>query len=127
MLTNASGDILEDEELINTLGASKQTSATIEVALKEAEATELIINDSRQKYRPVATRGSILFFCISGLRNVEPMNQYSSNGFITLFVLAIQNADRFSDVNQRVQNLIDCTFRIFFTRMFAGRSLRRTS
>ena len=62
MLSNASGDILEDEELINTLGASKQTSATIEVALKEAEATELIINDTRQKYRPVATRGSILFF-----------------------------------------------------------------
>ena len=73
MLSNSSGDILEDEELINTLGASKQTSATIEVALKEAEATELIINDTRQKYRPVATRGSILFFCISDLRNVEPM------------------------------------------------------
>ena len=30
MLSNASGDILADEELINTLGASKQTSATIQ-------------------------------------------------------------------------------------------------
>ena len=107
MLSNASGDILEDEELINTLGASKQTSATIEVALKEAEATELIINDTRQKYRPVATRGSILFFCISDLRNVEPMYQYSLNWFITLFVMAIQNADQSSDVNQRVKKLIE--------------------
>jgi dynein heavy chain len=107
MLSNASGDILEDEELINTLGASKQTSATIEVALKEAEATEVVINDTRQKYRPVATRGSILFFCISDLRNVEPMYQYSLNWFISLFVMAIQNAEQSSDVNQRVKKLIE--------------------
>ena len=40
LLSEAGGDILEDEELINTLSASKVTSDEINVALAAAEKTE---------------------------------------------------------------------------------------
>lgn len=62
MLSEAGGDILEDEELINTLSASKVTSTEINRKLGEAEKTEAKINESRVGYMPYAVQGSLLFF-----------------------------------------------------------------
>ena len=45
--------------------------------VKEAEETEININENREKYRSVATRGSILYFVVADLANVDPMYQYS--------------------------------------------------
>jgi hypothetical protein len=41
--------------------------------VKEAEETERSINIARERYRPAATRGSILFFTIADLANINPM------------------------------------------------------
>ena len=65
MLANATGNILDDEELINALGQSKVTSKAINVRLVEAEATTKMINETREGYRVVATRGSIIYFVIA--------------------------------------------------------------
>jgi hypothetical protein len=35
---------------------------------------------------PYAVRGSLLFFCVSELRIIEPMYQYSLSWFVNLFV-----------------------------------------
>jgi len=53
--------------LINTLAQSKITSNEITAKVAEAEKTEKDIDETREKYRPVATRASVLFFCISDL------------------------------------------------------------
>jgi dynein heavy chain len=53
MLANASGNILEDEELINALAQSKTTSNAINVRMAEAETTTKAINETRELYRPV--------------------------------------------------------------------------
>eukprot|EP00605_Chrysophyceae_sp_TOSAG23-4_P000859 GSChrysophyteH1.ASY1.ANO1.950.1 assembled CDS len=58
MLANASGNILDDEELIDALALSKKTSTAINARLQEAETTTLEINTTREGYRSVATRGS---------------------------------------------------------------------
>jgi len=47
LLSESSGDILEDEALINTLGKSKQTSNEINEKVKEAEKTEQEIDATR--------------------------------------------------------------------------------
>ena len=54
---------------------SKVTSREITAALEAAEKTEAVINETRMKYKPYATRGSLLFFCVADLRNIEPMYQ----------------------------------------------------
>ena len=110
MLSEAGGDILEDEELINTLSASKVTSNEIGVALEAAEKTEATINDTRQRYTPYPERGSLLFFCIAELRNIEPMYQYSLDWFVDLFKAAMNDSEKNPNVEERVQILID-----FFT------------
>ena len=59
--------------LINTLNNSKLTSNMISQRVKEAEETEKDINVNREKYRSVAARGSILYFVVADLANVDPM------------------------------------------------------
>lgn len=60
---------------------SQVTSEAIKHRLEEAEATELMINAARERYRPVATRGSIMYFVIAGLSEIDPMYQFSLKYF----------------------------------------------
>ena len=64
------GNILDDEVLINTLNESKVTSGVITNRLAEAEKTEEEITTAREKYRSVATRGSVFILFFSGLFSV---------------------------------------------------------
>jgi len=45
--------------------------------LKESEVTEKEIDTTRELYRPVAYRASLLFFAIVDLAVIDPMYQYS--------------------------------------------------
>ncbi|GBM98928.1 hypothetical protein AVEN_188307-1, partial [Araneus ventricosus] len=56
-----------------------------------ADETTANINQSRESYKCVAQRSSVLFFSITDLPNVDPMYQYSLNWFINLFLRAIQH------------------------------------
>ena len=64
---------MEDEELILTLDQSKQTAISIGERKAEAEITSEKINVSREKYRPVARRGSVLYFVIANLAMINEM------------------------------------------------------
>lgn len=57
------------------------TSEAIKHRLEEAEATELMINSARERYRPVATQGSVLYFVIASLSEIDPMYQFSLKYF----------------------------------------------
>jgi len=107
LMGNAEGDILEDESLINTLADSKVTSNDISEQVKEAEATEQEIDTTRQKYRPVAYRASILYFTIADMAIVDPMYQYSLSWFIQLFLQGIGNAPKSDVLEERLFNLND--------------------
>ncbi len=62
------------------------TSNEIAAKVAEAEETEKEIDATRELYRPVALRASLLFFCISDLATVDPMYQYSLSWLISLFI-----------------------------------------
>eukprot|EP00742_Colponemidia_sp_Colp-10_P007220 GILJ01007760.1.p1 GENE.GILJ01007760.1~~GILJ01007760.1.p1 ORF type:complete len:2640 (-),score=434.68 GILJ01007760.1:74-7498(-) len=107
LLSNSQGDILDDEELINTLAASKKTSLEINEKVVEADNTERQIDQARESYRVVATRSSILYFCIADLNTVDPMYQYSMTWFVHLFSQAIRNAPNPEDLEGRLKSLIE--------------------
>merc|ERR1719174_983749 len=73
MLSNSKGNILDDEELINTLPTSKVASQRIEERVAEQEKTQASVQETRETYVPVAVRASSLFFVVSELCVVEPM------------------------------------------------------
>jgi dynein heavy chain len=113
MLQEAEGDILEQEDLIITLERSKVKSEEINLKVAEAKQTEVIIDEARSKYRPVAFNGSTLFFCVASLSMVDPMYQYSLQWFNNLFLAGIDNAEPSEDLDERLHNLIE-----YFTYSF---------
>ena len=117
MLQECEGEILDNEELIETLEKSKVKSAEINAAVAEAKETEVVIDETRNRYRPVAFRGSILFFCVAELAQVDPMYQYSLQWFMSLFLAAIDKADQDSNLEQRLVNLIEFLTYSFYTNV----------
>lgn len=82
--------ILDNHELIANLDNTKQTAATIEKQAKEAEITEIQINEERNNYRTVASEGAMLYFLIIALNAITHMYQYSLESFNQFFFKAIQ-------------------------------------
>ncbi|KAG6956166.1 hypothetical protein JG687_00010768, partial [Phytophthora cactorum] len=107
LLQTAKGNILDDERLIETLGASKITANKIEEKVREAAVTQQMIAEKRQGYLPVAFRASQLFFCIADLTVIDPMYQYALEWFINLFVFSIGRAESSSVLATRLDNLND--------------------
>ena len=57
------------------------TSGVIKQRLAEAETTEEKISMAREKYRVVATRGSVMYFVVADMGGVDPMYQFSLKYF----------------------------------------------
>ena len=106
-ISSSEGNILDNQELINTLAASKITSTNIMIKVEEAKQTEKEIDSARESYRPVAFRASLLFFCIVDLSNIDPMYQYSLKWFTRLFELGIDNAPSPGSHEERLTSLND--------------------
>jgi len=55
------------------LEESKRTSDEIKVRMAESEITEKEIDKTREAFRPVSFRASVLFFTIIDLAVIDPM------------------------------------------------------
>uniref|UniRef100_K3WBQ8 Dynein heavy chain C-terminal domain-containing protein n=1 Tax=Globisporangium ultimum (strain ATCC 200006 / CBS 805.95 / DAOM BR144) TaxID=431595 RepID=K3WBQ8_GLOUD len=114
MLENSQGNILDDEELIDTLAHSKVTSSAIKTRMAEAETTSLEIDQTREGYRCVAIRGSIIYFAIASLALVDPMYQYSLQFYQKLFVMRLENSTKSDVLDERLEILMsDITMSMF--------------
>ncbi len=120
MLANASGKILEDEDLINSLDNSKKTSTNIGQRLQEAEATTLEINTTREGYRVVATRGSVIYFVVANLALVDPMYQYSLQFYKALVVTRLQKTEKKTVLQERLDLLIEDITRSIYLNVCRG-------
>ncbi|AWP03287.1 putative dynein heavy chain 1 axonemal [Scophthalmus maximus] len=109
-LSSTEGNPVDNEELIQVLGASKIKAGEIKAKVMVAEKTEKDIDATRLEYVPVAVRTQILFFCVSDLSNVDPMYQYSLEWFLRIFLSSIANSERADSVKARIININD-----FFT------------
>jgi dynein heavy chain len=114
LLFNSEGNILDDEELINTLNKSKMTSAAIQQRVEQAEITEREINAAREKYLPVSIRGAIIYFVVANLAEIDPMYQFSLKYFKNLFNLCIKGMEKNPDLDVHIANMCKkITYTIF--------------
>jgi dynein heavy chain len=111
LLSEAQGDILEDETLIGVLADSKVRDGEIKKALAEAEIVTKEIDETRKGYIPVAFRASLLYFCIANLNLIDPMYQYSLQWFVSLFIGGIAKSEASTEIEERIENLNN-----YFTR-----------
>lgn len=102
LLANSKGNILDDQEVIDALDEATKTGAEVKQKQVEAKVVEKEIDVSRQGYVPVAQRGAVLFFCVTELANLDPMYQYSLSWFIQLFIVALNESEENSSLNERL-------------------------
>lgn len=88
----------------------------------ESEQTELEITSAREKYRVVATRGSIMYFVVATLADIDPMYQYSLKYFSQLFSTCIEQSEKSYDLETRLTTLLTNTSIMIYTNIARYRS-----
>ncbi|KAF1380471.1 hypothetical protein PFLUV_G00164080 [Perca fluviatilis] len=107
LLNEATGSLLDDAQLVNTLQTSKVTATEVSEQLESSEQTEIKIDSAREAYRPCAQRASILFFILNDMGRIDPMYQFSLDAYINLFNLSIEKSKRSHKLEERITNLND--------------------
>jgi len=120
-LTSNTGNLLDDEELVDVLASTKAKAQEVGEKLKAADETKISINEKREQFRPVATRGSCLYFAIVEMSAVNPMYQTSLAQFLGLFMSSMDKAERASLASKRVENIIECM--TYITYRYINRGL----
>lgn len=108
MMSEAQGNILDNEELINTLQQSKVESNEIEEKLKLQEVNREQFKTLQNFYKDCAKRSANLYFAVADLAMIEPVYQFSLDFYINIFERAVERAP-FGGKNERVKN-INATF-----------------
>uniref|UniRef100_Q9P225-2 Isoform 2 of Dynein axonemal heavy chain 2 n=2 Tax=Homo sapiens TaxID=9606 RepID=Q9P225-2 len=107
LLNEATGSLLDDVQLVNTLHTSKITATEVTEQLETSETTEINTDLAREAYRPCAQRASILFFVLNDMGCIDPMYQFSLDAYISLFILSIDKSHRSNKLEDRIDYLND--------------------
>ncbi|KZC10625.1 Dynein heavy chain 5, axonemal [Dufourea novaeangliae] len=105
-LTSSEGSLVDDEALINVLRETKTTAESVNEKLKVSALTEKKITLAREEFRAVASRGSILYFLIVEMSNVNVMYQNSLRQFLTIFDNSITKSTKSPITNERINIIL---------------------
>jgi dynein heavy chain, axonemal len=84
-LSAATGNILDNAELISTLESAKERAVDIGCKLAAARTTAADIDEARIRYSPAALRGAVLFFVMASLAAISEMYEHSLGAFMRVF------------------------------------------
>lgn len=113
-LTTVQGSLVDDESVLSTLNKTKDTAYDVNEKIMVASKTQASIGLMRENYRPIATRGSVLYFLIVEMGMVNPMYQNSLQQFLERFDLSLLNSENSIMLERRIENIISyLTYAVF--------------
>jgi dynein heavy chain len=104
--SSAGGRLLDDVALIGVLSDTKIKAQEVHEKIDASKKTEDMINKKREQYRPVATRGSVVYFVVVSLAQINCMYQTSLAQFLSWFDFSLKAAEQANNINKRVENLM---------------------
>jgi dynein heavy chain len=119
-LSSSQGNILDNHELIATLENTKSKAVEIQGKLQLAEQTKIDISTARSVYKPVAKRGSILYFAESSLSLINSMYEISLDSFLSVFKSALETAKKDANLDNRLRNMMDTITRQIYDYTCTG-------
>uniref|UniRef100_A0A0G4I0U0 Uncharacterized protein n=1 Tax=Chromera velia CCMP2878 TaxID=1169474 RepID=A0A0G4I0U0_9ALVE len=120
LLSESEGNILDDVQLIDTLSKSKVTATDINERVAQAEVMSKEIKEAREQYTSVAIRGSILYFVVADLANIDPMYQFSLAYFANLFRKILEKAEKSDVLEERLAILLRESTCIIYNNVCRG-------
>ena len=113
-LNECTGNLIDDDSLIQTLRDTKAKAADIQRKKKIAEETTEQLDKRRKQYAMIANRGAVLYFVAVDLPLINFMYQTSLNQFLVWFDYAIMQAPKDPRIPKRVQNITEfLTFHVY--------------
>jgi len=104
-LAYATGNLLENEDLVVTLERTKATAVEIAEKIQVANQTAKDIEITREGYVPIAVRGSVLYFAMAGLSVLNIMYEYSLSAFLHVFSQSLEKSKKDPSMDARVMNV----------------------
>ncbi|CAL1160609.1 unnamed protein product [Cladocopium goreaui] len=122
-LSSSKGNLLDDQELIEVLANTKAKAKEVEGKLDEARQRTLEIDEKREQFRSVATRGSLMYFNMTDMVLVtnpitlQPsgwMYSCSLTQFLEQFDYSVKHSDKVQPTSKRVDKIIDfLTYQVY--------------
>eukprot|EP00929_Paragymnodinium_shiwhaense_P087549 TRINITY_DN476_c0_g6_i1.p1 TRINITY_DN476_c0_g6~~TRINITY_DN476_c0_g6_i1.p1 ORF type:complete len:3651 (-),score=1240.57 TRINITY_DN476_c0_g6_i1:538-10725(-) len=122
-LANSTGNLLDDVELVDVLANTKAKAKEVEQKLADAAEKEIEINEKREQFRPVATRGSIMYFNMTDMTLVQNPITLQPSGwmyncsllqFLEQFDISINCSQKCQPTSKRVHAIIDyLTYQVY--------------
>jgi dynein heavy chain, axonemal len=106
-LAYATGNLLENVDLVVTLEKTKATAVEIAQKIEVGKVTAKEIEETRLAYMPIAIRGSVSYFALAGLAVLDSMYEFALGAFLTVFKLSLERAKKDTNVESRVMNVIE--------------------
>jgi dynein heavy chain len=104
-LTTCSSNLLDDPELVDILNNTKTQAKEMQVKLSDADVKTKEINEKRLTYKPVSIRGSVLYFCMIEIAQVNWMYNSSLTQFLDLYHMSIDNAPKATLPSKQAENI----------------------
>merc|ERR1711966_319072 len=122
-LSNSTGNLLDDVELIEVLANTKAKAKEVEQKLADSAEKKTEISEKREQYRPVAARGSVMYFCMTDMTLVSnPVTMQPSGWmyncsllqFLEQFEVSVIHSEKCQPTSKRVDKIIDyLTYQVY--------------
>jgi len=122
-LANSTGNLLDDTELIEVLANTKAKANEVGQKLQDAAEKTIEINEKREQFRPVATRGSIVYFNMVDMTNVENPITAEPSGwmyncsllqFLEQFDISVRLSEKCQPTSKRVDKIVQyLTYQVY--------------
>ena len=118
-LNESTGNILDDDKVINTLETLKREAAEITVKVEETDVVIREVEQVTAEYLPIAQACSSVFFILEQLNLINHFYQFSLSFFLDIFDYVLHhnpNLKNVTDHASRRQILFDDLFLLVFKR-----------